>query len=639
MIYIADYFALGLVVILFMFFFDSKTTLNRMPTANKVFAAALGMAALNAIMDLVAGAMLSENGIPLALNVLVNSIYFFTNLLTTTCIAFFFIVKILEHTHRRHCMRNACIALGAILAVDAALIVCNVWTGILFYFDENGTYCRGPLNSFGYYLILAQMLFVLICYFTNKATAGKLMRRALVNVFPVIPICIFLQLTYPEIMLNSIIIVFTETVLFMTFMSRRHGVHSLTELNDRHRFFEQLNRRIAKKERFHIFLINLREFGAVNRKYGHKIGDEYLYQFAFSLEKILKKGMAFHMNGTVFAVVLPYTSQSVSDTQSGVLLDFLDRGIDFGDHHIKVKYIVSHYVAKEDETSSTDIYEIMEYSIAKGNESTQCYVMCNGDIHGELARRRYLRERLERIDAEHGFEVWYQPIKCLSTGKFCSMEALIRLREPDGKLISPGEFIPVAEQTGYINSITWFVLEQVCKDLRENPELADISVSINLPMAQLAEKGFVPRFIGTVDQAGIAHRRICLEFTERTILDSFTQTQSVMQELTDDGFRFYLDDFGVGYSNFNCLMQLPFRIIKIDSGFIHSKTGDVGSYTVVRALTRIFHDMELLVIAEGAETAEEVQALTEIGVDRIQGYFFSRPLPKKELLQFYRDRK
>ena len=104
MIYIADYFALGLVVILFMFFFDSKTTLNRMPTANKVFAAALGMTALNAIMDLVAGAMLSGNGIPLALNVLVNSIYFFTNLLTTTCIAFFFIVKILEHTHRRHCI-------------------------------------------------------------------------------------------------------------------------------------------------------------------------------------------------------------------------------------------------------------------------------------------------------------------------------------------------------------------------------------------------------------------------------------------------------------------------------------------------------------------------------------------------------
>ena len=343
------------------------------------------------------------------------------------------------------------------------------------------------------------------------------------------------------------------------------------------------------------------------------------------------------MNGTVFAVVLPYTSQNASDAQSGILLDFLDRGIDFGDHHIKIKYVVSHYVSREDEVSSTDIYEAMEYSIAKGDEATQRYVVCNGDVQKELTRRRYLRERLEKIDTEHGFEVWYQPIKCLSTGKFCSMEALIRLREPDGKLISPGEFIPVAEQTGYINSITWFVLEQVCRDLRENPVLADISVSVNLPMAQLAEKGFVPRFVGTVDQAGVAHRRICLEFTERTILDGFTQTQSVMQELTDNGFRFYLDDFGVGYSNFNCLMQLPFRIIKIDAGFIRNETD--SDYTVIRALTRIFHDMDLLVVAEGAETAEEVQALTEIGVDRIQGYFFSRPLPKKELLQFYLDRK
>lgn len=637
MIYIADYFALGLVAILFMFFFDSKTALPHIPVSSKVFATSLGMTALNALTDLVAGAMLSADGVPLPLNVLVNSLYFFFNLLTTSVIALFFFIKILEHTHRRHCMRNACIALGAILAVDAAVIICNVWTGILFYFDENGIYCRGPLNSFGYYLILVQMLFVLICYFQNKTTASKPMRRALVNVFPIIPICILLQLMYPEIMLNSIIIAFTETVLFMTFMSRRYGVHSLTELNDRHRFFEQINRRLVKKERFHIFLINLREFGSINQKYGHAVGDECLYQFAFSLERILKKGLAFHMNGTVFAVVLPYTSQSASDAQSGILLDFLDRGIDFGDHHIKIKYVVSHYVSREDEVSPTDIYEAMEYSIAKGDEATRRYVVCNGDVQKELTRRRYLRERLEKIDTEHGFEVWYQPIKCLSTGKFCSMEALIRLREPDGKLISPGEFIPVAEQTGYINSITWFVLEQVCRDLRENPVLADISVSVNLPMAQLAEKGFVPRFVGTVDQAGVAHRRICLEFTERTILDGFTQTQSVMQELTDNGFRFYLDDFGVGYSNFNCLMQLPFRIIKIDAGFIRNETD--SDYTVIRALTRIFHDMDLLVVAEGAETAEEVQALTEIGVDRIQGYFFSRPLPKKELLQFYLDRK
>lgn len=636
MIFIADYIALALVFILSMFFFDRKTPLIRMPLASKVFSLSLAMTALNALTDILTGVLLSASGIPLWMNILTNSLYFLTNLLTTSCLALYFLIKILEHTHRRHCMRNAYIALTAILSIYTAAIVCNIWTGILFYFDENGAYCRGSLNHLGYICTLVQMILVLICYFKNKSTASRLVLRALINIFPVIPICIALQLKYPEIMMNSIIIAFTNTVLFMTFMSRRPGVHSLTELNDRHRFFEETNRFIAAKSPFQIFLINLKQFSTVNQKFGHIVGDEYLYQFAFSLEKMLKEGQSFHMNGTVFAVVLPYVNRNVADEQSGTLLDFLEQGIDFGEHHIKIPYIVSHYVSSGDETSSTDIYEAIEYSVTKGHANSQRYILCNADIRKELARRRYLRERLENIDTAHGFEVWYQPIKCLSNDKFCSMEALIRLREPDGKLVSPGEFIPIAEQTGQINSITWFVLEQVCKDL-QIPELKNVSVSINLPMAQLAEKGFVPRFLGTVDQAGIDHRRICLEFTERTILDNFTRTQNIMEQLTENGFRFFLDDFGVGYSNFNCLMQLPFQIIKIDASLTHCCSSKLTEYNVVQSLTRIFHDMKLHVIAEGAETEEEVQALTEIGVDRIQGYFFAKPMPKNDLLQFYRD--
>ncbi len=639
MVYIGDYFAIGLVIILFMFFFDHKRNIENMPVSSKVFIGMLVLTAFNAMLDLFAGVLLESAGVPIWLNMLVNSLYFVTNLVTTSCIALYFFIKILEHTHHRHCMRNAYIALGSILGVFSAVVVINLWTGVLFYFDEQGVYCRGPLNVLGYFGILLQMLFVLICYFRNKETANKLMRRALINVFPVIPLCIIIQRIFPEIMLNSLIIAFTDLVLFMTFMGQRPGVHSLTELNDRHRFFNQINLLISKKEPFQVFLINIKNFGAVNRKFGHEVGDECLYQFAFTLEKTLKDGMAFHMNGTVFAAVMRYTYQSVADKQSGRLLDYLERGINFGDHHIGIDYVVSHYVADGSETSAMNVYEIMEYSIAQGHGMKHRYIQCNQDMRGEVERRRYLRERLEKIDGAHGFEVWYQPIKCLHSGEFCSMEALIRLREPDGTLISPAEFIPIAEQTGQINSITWFVLGEVCRHLKHSLELANITVSINLPMAQLVGKGFVTRFLGMVDQAGIDHKRICLEFTERTILENFNQTKHIMEEMTDAGFRFYLDDFGVGYSNFNCLLQLPFQIIKFDSGLIHNQKSGVHNYSTVQALTRIFHDMNLTVIAEGAETMEEVQALTDVGVDRIQGYVFAHPMPKKELVQFYHDRR
>ena len=167
--------------------------------------------------------------------------------------------------------------------------------------------------------------------------------------------------------------------------------------------------------------------------------------------------------------------------------------------------------------------------------------------------------------------------------------------------------------------------------------MAQVSVSINLPMTQLLDKGFIPRFLGVVDQAGVDRRQICIELTERTILENFSQTQSIMNELNDAGIRFYLDDFGVGYSNFNCLLQLPFQMIKIDASFIRNQDENGRNLSTVRVLTKIFHDMNLTVVAEGAETQDEVDTLSDIGVDRIQGYVFARPMPRKELLSFYGD--
>ena len=147
----------------------------------------------------------------------------------------------------------------------------------------------------------------------------------------------------------------------------------------------------------------------------------------------------------------------------------------------------------------------------------------------------------------------------------------------------------------------------------------------------------MPRFTSIVNQAGIDHHRICIEFTERAVMENFRQTQNIMERLNQDGFRFYMDDFGTGYSNFNCLLQLPFQIIKLDTCIVHSQRNGVPDYTMVRMLNNLFHDMGLLVVAEGVETDEEVRVLTELGVDRIQGFALARPMPVEALIKFYQD--
>ena len=150
-------------------------------------------------------------------------------------------------------------------------------------------------------------------------------------------------------------------------------------------------------------------------------------------------------------------------------------------------------------------------------------------------------------------------------------------------------------------------------------------------------KGFMPHLNSIVDHAGIPHRNICLEFTERAILENFEQTQEIMEQLTLDGYRFLLDDFGTGYSNFNCLLQLPFQFIKLDACLVQPAENKENNYNMVRTLTNLFHNMKLQVIAEGVEEPDTVSALQDHGVDRIQGFALARPMPEDLLLEFYHE--
>lgn len=636
MIYIGDYFALGFVIMLFLFFYDGKTGFRYMTTAAKLFVGCLIATAFTACTDLFAVNLLNTPGTPLWLNLFANSLYFVSANVATSIIAMYVFTKLLEHTHNNHCMKNARIGLIVVFFLQLAFVLVNLKTGWLF-FIKDGAYCRGPFNSLGYLSTVAQMVLVVICYARNRQNASRAVRRALLQTFPMVFTCFIVHHIAPSILLNTLVMALVCVVLFLTFVSQRQGVHSLTELNDRHRFFAEVDKRIAKKEPFQVYLINIKDFGALNQKYGHLFGDEYLYQFAFGLDKLFRGCMSFHMNGTVFALVLRYTYQNIADEQCNTLLSFLEKGIHCEHKQVAVHYVAAHYVADGTETTASKLYEVMEYASTKAYALKNRYVRCSAEIKQELERVRYLHERLQTIDSAHGFEVWYQPIKCLESGKFCSMEALIRLREPDGSLISPAEFIPLAERTGNINSITWFVLEETCRLLRYKPELKDISVSINLPVMQMLEKGFVPRFTSVVDQAGISHHQICIEFTERSVFENFKQVKAVMEELTHNDFRFYLDDFGSGYSNFNCILQLPFQIIKLDRSLLRSERSGASNYAMIRTLTRLMHDMDLVVVAEGAETAAEVKMLAEQHVDRIQGFALAVPMPVDKLIQFYRE--
>lgn len=632
--FIGDYFAVGLVIVLCMFYFERKYFLSK---SSRYFVLCLLLTGATAVTDILTGALLTLDNIPHWVNMSANSLYFIINIVTTSTIALFLFTKLLEHAYDDHCMVYAKRGLAVLFTAYLILVALNLKTGWMFYFDQTGVYQRGPLNAAGYAVTICQMGLVIICFHRNRKNASKSMRRALVQTFPVIVLCIIIQRIYPEIMLNAFIMSMMDTVLFLTFQGQRQGIHTLTKLNDRHRFFRDAEFRAEAGERSQVFLINIHNFGEINQKYGHVHGDEILYQFAFALERLIRRSMAFHMNGTVFALTIPYSTEKAAMDCRNSLLNFMDSGIEFLQEHVDLDYTVTEYITGDEAMNAADFYEKLEYSTNIAYKAKRRYILYTREIGDQMDRRRYLTDRLRSISREQGFQVWFQPVHCMHSRQFCSMEALLRLFEPDGTMISPLEFIPLAEESGLISDVTWFVAEEVCRFLSENAQTCPASVSINLPMAQLLEPGFHAHLNKITAHYGIEHHKICLEFTERAILENFIRTKAVMEQLTQDGYRFYLDDFGTGYSNFNCLLQLPFQFIKLDASLVNCSSDGHADYGLIRTLTDLFHNMNLKVIAEGAETQQDVNNLKEYGIDRIQGYYFAKPMAQDKLLKFYEE--
>ena len=224
-------------------------------------------------------------------------------------------------------------------------------------------------------------------------------------------------------------------------------------------------------------------------------------------------------------------------------------------------------------------------------------------------------------------------------GRFTTAESLLRLFDENGVLISPGEFIPLAEKNGLIDEISWLVLKKVCQFLGEHPELPLESVSINMSIQQLSDRSFLRRVHSCQAQYGVPAGKLRIEITERTVTENPAQVRAVMAQLAAEGIRFYLDDFGVGYSNLASMISLPFETVKLDASLLADVERNDKLAGTVGLLVQMMHNAGFIVVAEGIERLAQVECVKALGVDRIQGYYYARPMPQRELETFLSARK
>jgi EAL domain-containing protein (putative c-di-GMP-specific phosphodiesterase class I) len=264
-------------------------------------------------------------------------------------------------------------------------------------------------------------------------------------------------------------------------------------------------------------------------------------------------------------------------------------------------------------------------------EGRNTYRFFEAEMDASMQARRLLELDLRKALAQNEFELFYQPVVEARANKICSFEALIRWRHPKRGLVSPAEFIPLAEEIGLIKPMGTWVLKQACADAAHWPN--NIKVAVNLSPVQFKCPSLVLDVIAALGSSGLDATRLELEITETVMLQDTETTLATLAQLKGLGVRISMDDFGTGYSSLSYLQTFPFDKIKIDRSFVKDITTTTGSLNIVRAVTAIANGLGMQTTAEGVETKAQLETIKSEGCTEVQGYLLSQPLPAQKIQQ------
>lgn len=605
--------------------------------AVKTFRASLFLTAFCIIWNIFCTLLLRlGSAVPRGVNLFVNSAYFILIVLSSSVIALFVFQKMLEHVYDQHCIKRAVRMLSALTLLYAAAVFLNLKFGFLFWFDQQGNYRRGPLNSLGYGVVAVELVMMYICYFRHRVSISKEMKRTIRIFPPVVLALIILQISNSELLLNGIIAGFVELILFLGFHSQKMGYDSITGLGNRNNFFADIELRAAGGQQFQVFLITLTNFNSINNRYGHQVGNEFLYSVASWLENLEKVTSVYRYIGVTYAVIMPQATEGQSLTYQKKIEKRFGGNWILGSYSEKLQAVFGNYSSTSVRENANQVMEALDYMLSVMKHSDQPWIRFDSGLAAQMARRGEISRLLRETVDHQAFEIWYQPIFCWRKQIFCSAEALVRMKNEEGEYIWPSEFIPIAETAGMIDDIFWLVLKRVCEFLSGGQTPGLESVSINLSMTQLENPQLNEQILEMLKEYGLSQEQIKFEITEQQLSNNPAIVGQTIHKMMGCGFRFYLDDFGIGYSNVSAVAKYNFEYIKLDKSLVERVMADEKNSHLVRNLIRMFHDLNVGVIVEGVETREQLEYLVALDAEKIQGFYYAKPMNGQKLAKFLR---
>ncbi|HKZ78041.1 MAG TPA: bifunctional diguanylate cyclase/phosphodiesterase [Pyrinomonadaceae bacterium] len=418
---------------------------------------------------------------------------------------------------------------------------------------------------------------------------------------------------------------------------------SLTGLPNRSLFKEYLKTAISRSKRskghlYAVLFCDLDRFKNINDSLGHNVGDELLISIARRLEQSVRQNIDIvaRLGGDEFAILLDGMAETnVAIHITRRIQESLRTAVDVGGHEIFATTSVGIALSSTGYSNPEDILRDADTAMYRAKaRGRACYEIFDKFMHARAVALLQLENDLRRAIERKEFEVYYQPIVSLrDESKITGFEALVRWHHPERGLVSPADFISVAEDTGQIIHLGKWVLERACRQMRQwqdqHPAYRNLTLSVNLSGKQFLQPNLVEQIKSTLDQTGFDPHNLQLEITESVVIENTEIVTGMLMRLHELGIQLSMDDFGTGYSSLSYLHNFPIDVLKIDRSFIARKSG-CEKNQIVSTIIALAMNMGLKVVAEGVETEEQLEHLKDMDCGYGQGFLFSYPMTAGE---------
>jgi len=406
---------------------------------------------------------------------------------------------------------------------------------------------------------------------------------------------------------------------------------SLTGLANRTLFIDRVEEALAKADpAVAVLFVDIDDFKTVNDTLGHTVGDQLLTAVSERLCRCVRPSdTVARFGGDEFAVLLDRLDgpEDVVVVAERILAALADR-VPAGDEAVSVGASVGIAVSRGEEMRAGELIRNADVAMYEAKQQGKGrWARFERSMHTAILRRHGLKEQLQQAVARDEFQVEYQPIARLASGDVVAAEALVRWRHPERGIVSPGEFIPLAEETGLIVPIGEFVLDEACRRAAGR----DFCMHVNLSAVELQHVDVVERVTSTLRRHRLSTQQLTLEITESVLVD--VQMSATLRELHELGVRLALDDFGTGYSSLSYLRSFPLDVLKIAKPFVDDMVSDPDVAALASGIVDMSRSLKLAVVAEGIETDEQRVLLQDLGYEYGQGYLFSRPVSPERIVE------